>query len=302
MNTTTKHWMRLGLVAGLLGAGGCAEDDGESGTDPDCVGGKCDVPGGPAEQNCEARQAEVLSSSNRGFTPEGIRWACADVDGVIATGSSDDPRGQEYCEYFAVVNVPQAGGVEALDFGRVLTSTHTTNTTTPLALCIDGEGTEDCRATITVDQLDEITDTPEAVVGACVFTSWHADVEDELPVCASDPSTCRLDHEGVSFSGNFGYLGMKGAFNNNGAANSLVRDCANLTGTSSVPEPDFSDPDASANDPFFRGCVATAQGGAGVEWRRSDPSICAAVIHTLECGCSAPGVETGQQRLHLRLV
>ncbi|MEO1065572.1 MAG: hypothetical protein AAFZ07_29515, partial [Actinomycetota bacterium] len=80
---------------------------------------------------------------------------------------------------------------------------------------------------------------------------------------------------------------MKIGFNSNGAAVDLVEKCFDLGGL--VPQPDFDDPDNPNNNGFFRGCMAT-NGLFGTEWRRSDPSICAAVNRLAECGCSAEGV------------
>ena len=96
---------RLALVASALAALACGVEEGgsEGGAGGECVGAKCDVPEGNDEQ-CLARQSEVLSSSQRGFTETDIRWACADVQGVTTEGKDD--RGQEYCEYFAVINPP----------------------------------------------------------------------------------------------------------------------------------------------------------------------------------------------------
>src|SRR5687768_10780040 len=65
--------------------------------------------------NCLDRQGEVVGSggspaSMRGFVPDAIRWAAADVgpstradhQGVNMEGS--DERGQEYVEYYSVIS------------------------------------------------------------------------------------------------------------------------------------------------------------------------------------------------------
>ena len=67
------------------------------------------------EANCLDRQGEVVGSggaqaSMRGFVPDAIRWAAADVgpstraghQGVNTVGG--DERGQEYVEYYAVIS------------------------------------------------------------------------------------------------------------------------------------------------------------------------------------------------------
>ncbi|MEM6997022.1 MAG: hypothetical protein AAF721_41345 [Myxococcota bacterium] len=100
-SSTPLRW--LSLFTALL-AGACAsEGEDNSGDGQECVGAKCDVPVGDDEA-CLARQSEVLVSSQRGFTNDDIRWACADVEGVNTQGKDD--RGQEYCEYFAVIEAP----------------------------------------------------------------------------------------------------------------------------------------------------------------------------------------------------
>lgn len=284
--------LRLATTASLaLFLSACAEDTEAEADEAGCDGGKCDTPSDPADVSCRKRQAEVLNSSQRGFTPEGIRWACADVEGVTAEDHFSDDRGQEYCEYFAVLNVP--GQDEPLDFGRLLQGSRTTE----LSLCLkeevaDGDiDSDNCRATMTEDQAFDLEDQASEVVGACVFTSWHGDVSKPVPKC--EEGLCVDDSGPVDINLEEDFLSMKGRFNVNGAASQLVSDCFELqqrladTDESQLPA-ELQDP-----DPFFRGCMATAIGGAGVEWRRSDPSICAAVMRTAECGCTAPGVDDG---------
>src|SRR5687767_5108716 len=85
----------------------------------ECVGDKCDDPGAAADReceekcksssdadcvtecrdaaaldHCEARRADALESAQKAYTPDNIRWACSDVEGVN-TNMRDD-RGQEY--------------------------------------------------------------------------------------------------------------------------------------------------------------------------------------------------------------
>lgn len=279
----------MALVAACGGdSGSAAVDDGGA-----CVGAKCDTPDQGSEEACQARQAEVIGSSNAGFTRTAVRWACSDVEGVTAGSHADDDRGQEYCEYYAVINVPGAGvEVEALDFGRVLEGNPGGNVTTELALCIDadveGSDASHCRAVITEDQLDELTLEPTEVVGACVFTAWHGDFAAEPPACEASP--CGIDHAGVPVRIDKETMAMRGSFNTNGAAASLVRDCARVAGGTTGTTPDPENADDPLHEPFFRGCMATADAG-GLNWRRSDPAICAAVMRTVECDCSAPGVD-----------
>src|SRR5690606_35988162 len=145
-----------------------------------CTGDKCDDPGAAADRacaekcgddsacvkqcrdeaaldHCEARRADAIDSAQRAFTPDDIRSACADDEGVN-TNMRDD-RGQEYCEYYAVVQPPpEAEGGElpaAVDLGR----NRGDGTTSPLSL------------ELTDDQIFALEDELDAVVGQCIFTS-----------------------------------------------------------------------------------------------------------------------------------
>ena len=117
----------LSLLCGaLLAFAGCSSDSNSS-TDT-CSGDRCDDPNSTAKreciemcngenntcfatsrreralQHCEARKSDALDSAQKAFTKDNIRWACADVEGVNTNGRDD--RGQEYCEYFAAVQLP----------------------------------------------------------------------------------------------------------------------------------------------------------------------------------------------------
>lgn len=253
------------------------DDGGEAtGEGVECTEGeKCDTPGGSQAEQCKARQSEVLNSSQRGFTPTAIRWAAADVEGVNTV--SQDDRGQEYTEYYAIVQPP--GGTESFDLGRPLGSG-----VTPLALCVEGDTSSECRGKITQTQFETLEDDPAAVVGACVFTSWHADVPGPLPACTG--GECGDDASLFGFPFTEEFFRMKVSFNSNGAAADLVQKC--LDGASPTPKSWTSKTDPLV-EPFFRGCMQV-QGLFGTGWRRSDPSICAVVNRLDECGCSIKGV------------
>ncbi len=241
-------------------------------------GEKCDTPGGSQAEQCEARQAEVLDSSQRGFTPEAIRWAAADVEGVNT--ASRDSRGQEYTEYYAVVKPP--GADAGTDLGRPKSAQE--GDVTPNAVCVKGQGGSDCGLTITEDQLATLEDSPTDVVGACVFTSWHADVPGPLPACPKGKCGSKANLLGLPFNEEF--FRMKISFNSNGAANDLVKKC--FDGKSPAPKT-WSDTSDPLTNSFFRGCMQV-QELYGTGWRRSDPSVCAVVNRLDECGCTVPGV------------
>jgi hypothetical protein len=317
-------------------------------TDPgggaDCDGAKCDTPGGDAvdacdkecaeadnnmsclldcmyEQavgHCEARRDDNIKGAQRGLTRDAIRWAAADVAGV--NQNNGDDRGQEYTEYFAVVQPPPKteGGemVPPLMVGKNTGQDQNTGQTTTTV-----QGVE-----LSEDQIFWLEDHPQAVVGQCVFTSWHADVpgplcgretgcdkltafpaSDSHPYCDQNPDHCdnqpgwSLDDEHMvgRFTGG-GWqqfseplFRMVIGFNSNGAASSLVADCG------VVPEDVFA-PEDLIEDDFVRGCMLTGPNvngtpvkgsvtGFGTEWRRSDSAICAATMRLHECGC---GVDT----------
>jgi hypothetical protein len=294
----------------LLVMAACAAESGggNTGGEEECVGDKCDDPGAAADRlcaeqckgssdadcvtecrdaaaldHCEARRADALDSAQKAYTPDNIRWACADVEGVN-TNMRDD-RGQEYCEYYAVVQPPptKAGGSlpPAVDLGR----NRTTGGASPLTLEL-GE-----------DQIFALEDEPDAVVGQCVFTSWHQDIEERYPVCGDSDVTCpklslaasaklptwQTSREYSKFPLTDEYMRMKVTINSNNAAADLFEKC--------LTAPPAGDP-ANAEDPlhddYTRGCWK-AYKTFKTEWRRSDPSVCAAGVRLAECGC---GVDT----------
>lgn len=272
--------LRATLFFALALVPACDDGGDETEDSQACVEGeKCDTPGGSQQEQCLARQAEVLDSSQRGFTPEAIRWACGDVDGVN-TNNQDD-RGQEYCEYYAIVQVP--GATEAVDLARP--KSETSGDVTEGAICVDGDASgTNCRTSITADQLAQLEDDPTAVVGSCVFTSWHADVPGPLAACPKGKCGANAKLFGFPFDEEF--FRMKISFNSNGAAADLVQKC--LDGKAPAPKKwsNLKDP---LTEPFFRGCMEV-QGIFGTGWRRSDPSVCAVINRLDECGCSVPGV------------
>jgi hypothetical protein len=292
------------LLAGLiLLAPGCASD--ASIDEVDCSGGKCDTPGGVAGAECQAafpndreaqaecrddkaldhcalRRSDALESSQRGFTKDAIRWAAADVDGVNTNGNDD--RGQEYTEYFAFVMPPPA--TEGGEAGRYIA----------LGQNQPGGGTTAPNLELVEDQIFALEDEPDAIVGQCIFTSWHADINEPMPICNGDGSNC----PGLPFaedatlgswisSPDSGLrmttdnLRMKVGFNSNGAASDLAERC--MTDPLVADSSDASDP---LNDNYTRGCMK-AYDLFQTEWRRSDSAVCVVGTRLTECGC---GVDT----------
>jgi hypothetical protein len=281
----------------LMAVAGCDADEGAGpGTGSMCDGGKCDTPVGDDNQ-CKLRESEVLDSTNRGFTRTDIRWACADVEGVNTVGGDD--RGQEYCEYFAIFQPPAAEeGAElpaAVDLAR--NTGDRFDPTTKGSVCFEGDESDECRVTLSEDQQFALEDDPDAVVGSCVFTSWHSDVPGPLPACADGGCGEEAQIHGFPFTDEF--FQMKVSFNSNRAAADLVAECFALTelndlnpGGEYVRDYDWSEgtPEDDERSPFFRGCNgANALFGTG--WRRSDPSVCAVANRLRECGCTATGLD-----------
>jgi len=230
-------------------------------------------------EQCLKREQDMVFSSRRAFTEEGIRWAVADVEGVNARNRDD--RGQEYTEYFAAIqNIPDGDG----ELGEVIKLGHGSNGRLEYELS-DG-------------QIEWLEDNEFEEVGACVFTSWHSDVP------AMD---CEANDECPSIVGDFKVsledLRMKVSFNSNGAARDLIGRCALLGGGTlelndgqlvrDIPplqNGNPEDPDDILNRPFMRGC-GHIDGIFQTGWRRSDPSVCAGVMRIAECGCGL--AETG---------
>lgn len=295
-----QRTLMVAMWIGFLATGACGGESPD--TYGECETGKCDDPGAASDrecreecgsdrecftecrdaaalQHCEARKADAVLSSERAFVDDAIRWACADVEGVN-TNMRDD-RGQEYCEYYAVVQPPPAveGGEPAspVDLGR--------NT---------GVGTTPAGVELTEDQIFALEDEPDAVVGQCVFTSWHSDIDVTLPICdAACPELTVADtatlgswmdgYRGLGISLTREMMQMKVGINSNNAAVDLVNRC--------IPGVTAGDP-ANADDPlhddYIRGCWGSYE-LFKTEWRRSDPTICAASMRLGECGC---GVDT----------
>lgn len=282
-------------LAALAFAAACGNDDGgrTGGDDPEiCIGAKCDTPQANSNEErqaqCLNRQDEVLASSKRAFTEDWVRWSCGDVEGVNTVNQDD--RGQEYCEYFAIVDLP---GQDPIDLGR--RRSNEGPDVTPWGICVDGEeafspeASENCATRVSEDLLFDLEDNPTEVVGQCVFTSWMSDVAGPLPVC--EGGGCTEDVLGFPLTEQ--YFRMKLDTNSNATASSLVQTCAEIRAKQNpvlAVRPDFDDPDDLFHEPFYRGCWMA--GSFGLSWRRSDPAICAVANRVVECGCTIPGVAT----------
>jgi hypothetical protein len=218
---------------------------------------------------CFERRDDAFNPNRLAFTDGALRWSCADVD---STPSGE--RGQEYCEYFSIVALPPSPSYpnpEPLVLGRNL-GVDAADGQTPIPLDLDSE------------QVAALENAGDSIVGACVFTSWNADIE------APCGDTCDAgDVLGVPVEPEV--FRMKFDPNTNEAALALIEDCTGLLPT----EGDPTDPEDPYHDPFFRSCHLNADVNE-TQHRKSDNVICAASVRLAECGCAvasgAPLAET----------
>ncbi len=240
--------MRLAALAGgiALALSACA---GPEQADPECTGAKCDLPDDPAELSCERGRTQALNDNQRAFTSDALRWSCADVPGV--TG---DDRGQEYCEYFAMVSLPDE------QEPRILGKN----------LGIDSwDGTTPTRLALTDDHIAQLEQDDSAVVGQCIFTSWNSDIDapanGTLMGVPVDAGTFRMTFEANSAE----------------AAQLLVEDCSTTANNG-----DPADPSDPRHDAYYRGCMLNEQLNE-TAFRKSDSTACVAAMRLAECGCTS---------------
>ena len=252
------------------------------------------------EANCLDRQAEVVGvgdepASMRGLTGIALRWAVQDVppspradhQGVNTVGSDD--RGQEYTEYYAVIS-PDLLGVDEkpIPLGQLQAGGRSV--------------TENALPDEVVEALEDAEDGDQTV-GACVFYSQHSDTKAVAPACAEN--NCMEQDRGDGSDSNFPFteyafpleltaenLRMKVSFNSNRAAADLVEQCLRGTNRDGAPIIPEYEKGGKTEDPFYRGCMGSAN-LFETEWRRSDPTVCAAANRLRECGCSVPGLTDG---------
>ncbi len=274
------------VAAGLIAACGQQDDDGP-GSGSECVGAKCDnayedsgeggedagsdtegegEPVGdefPADllKTCEERKNEAFTKGRSAFSRDHLRWSCADVTGTMA-----DDRGQEYCEYFAMVQRP---GAEEPDLLGLLTETAPSTEEDFQELEVSPSGIE-----LSPEEIEALEADPTAEAGRCVFTSWNADIDacegacndDEavFGVAITDPSVFRMTFDANTYE----------------AAEALVADCMDYI-------PGEGDPD-NADDPFhddfYRACELNSAINE-TEYRKSDNTVCASALRLAECGC-----------------
>jgi len=293
MNTqrfTARTLRAFGVLAALaqLTASGCKDDGGEAEGESGevCEGAKCDIPDeGSTEPDpagsdfpdwlfevCSERKAEAFTNGREAFSREALRWSCADVPGT-------DPglRGQEYCEYFAIVQRPGADEADVLGLIEVV---NPSTETEPQEIAVTPSGIE-----LTEDEVYALEQDPTAEAGRCVFSSWNADqtcddCDDSLMVMGlpvSDPAVFQMKFDANTFE----------------AAVQLVDDCLEYL-------PEEGDPDNLADpyhDDFLRACDLNAAINE-TEYRKSDNTVCASALRFAECGCDAGGADVAEGLSH----
>lgn len=254
--------LALGGIA-LTAALGCSSDGGGTG---DCLDSfKCDIPEGPAENLCVARRLDAFNENQYAFQPNQLRWSCADVAGV--TGAD---RGQEYCEYFAMVQLPTDAPEDSpIILGRNLGEDYTA-------------GTTEERLELSFDELVALESDESAIVGQCVFTSWNSDIDGPVAACANPekglcPSVFGLPVNEEIFR-------MKFGVNSADAAQVLVEDC--MAGEPTAG--DFAVAGDPLHDDFFRSCMLNERINE-TAFRKSDTTVCSASVRLAECGCAPLG-------------
>ncbi len=245
----------------LLTAAACGSNT--ASTDPDCEDAfKCDIPLGPSENRCVERRLDAFNENQYAFLDDTLRWSCADVAGV--TGPD---RGQEYCEYFAMVKLPtsKAGDGPTL-LGKNLGSDYMA-------------GTTEERLELDFEDLIALEADETATVGQCVFTSWNSDIDGPIGAC--------IDEEAGTCPTVLGLQVTQDAFrmtfeaNSADAAQLLVEDCMEIA----PKEGDFEAPFDPLHDDFFRGCMLNSDIHF-TPYRKSDTTVCASALRLAECGCA----------------
>ena len=293
-----RNWT-LGIIAAsafalgaACGGGTTGDNNGGSNNGTTANNGKGDTPTGETDELCEARRTDLVNSTNPAFLPDFIRWPCGDVEGVN-TENRDD-RGQEYCEYFAIIQTPDELGETWTEKGLMLGRPHIADgNLTNCSSNSDCAETENCIAvgresfcaprttSFNDDQQFFLEDRSDEAVGKCVFTSWHSDVTEPLP--CGEACTPIYGHD-LSID-NFKMLT---SINSNGAASDLVQKCVSGVAQDRYKKGDPENPEDPFHDHFTRACMWTAD-LFGTHWRVSDPTVCTAAVRAAECGCTVGG-------------
>jgi hypothetical protein len=249
------------LVMLLIGLGAACTGGGPDDQDT-CADGRCDIPDDPAEVSCTRRRSDAFNENRLAFNDSFLRWSCADVQGVTF-----DDRGQEYCEYFAIAQLPETATASVLGKNLGPDSTY---------------GATETAATLTATQIAALEADETQVVGQCVFSSWNSDIPGPVPACdgtGSCPTVVGLPIDEDTFR-------MKFDVNSADAAQILVEDCLTYPTAG-----DAENPKDLRHDDFMRGCLWNADINQ-TEFRKSDSTICSSMTRLAECGCS---VTTGEK-------
>lgn len=270
------------LVAAACGSSGETRGD--------CADGKCDTPGGTVEEQCTNSRVNAMDERRPHFTPQGVRWSCRDVNGVTPDGNTEDDRGQEYCEYFAMLHTagipevivdeqgpvfcdastPCAQGTcdESIFSCVTATSVDTAAAADVLGKNLGGRDVTPLDPALSEGQLAWLGQNTDHKVGECMFTAWHQDIDRDITT-DEEIAGYRLDAQTPSAGGPL--FRMEISINSNGAAKALVKDCLQAG-------------EDTIDDGFMRGCSMCGTVSC-VPFRKSDPSVCTMAMRIAECGC-----------------
>jgi len=261
-----------------------------SDTPGDCADGKCDTPGGTVEEQCTNSRVSAMDERRPHFTPQGVRWSCRDVNGVTPDSNTEDDRGQEYCEYFALLHTGGIPEVIVDEQGPVFcdsstacaqgtcdesifscvsaTSVDSSEPADVLGKNLGGREVTPLDPAVSAGQLAWLAQNADQKVGECVFTAWHQDI-DRAITTGEEIAGYRLDAQTPSATSPL--FRMEIDINSNGAAKALVKDCLQAG-------------EDTIDDGFLRGCSMCGT-VACVPFRKSDPSVCTMAMRIAECGC-----------------
>ncbi len=243
----------------------------------------------PVEKACIDRRTTALNPNQVAFNETSLRWSCADTPAIEGV-----ERGQEYCEYFALLALPNESVPRVL--GRLDRIPRNSGDDDDLCNLPDPEfRTTNPSVELSNDQILALEQSPSGTVGQCIFSSWNEDIFQSVPGCAAnDPRECPTIL-GLELSAQL--FKMKFTVNSAEAAQLLLEDCY-AAGLALADEPSApalcpSDPptesitpDENRSDSFDRGCHLNAEINGTID-RKSDAILCATAMRLGECGCDS---------------
>jgi hypothetical protein len=235
---------------------------------------------------CSLRRADAFNPNQRAHRPEFLRWSCADTETI-----DGEKRGQEYCEYFVVAQLPAPPGggdpPRPWIMGRLTEVPRSADEAAKPGNPHERKTRyRTTRSDLPLERIDvaAFERNGRAVVAQCVFTSWNQDISTPVPTCPlGDNSRCPKVMRVPVRADNFR---MKLEVNSAEAAQFLLGDCFGHRRSSDLAgqAPESIDP-RDASDDFLRGCYLNAEINKTL-FRKSDSILCGAAMRLAECGCA----------------